>query len=277
MSLQRDIERLYDQEPSAIDRPAALKSFAEFKFFLNRGELRAAECTNHEWKVNQWVKKGIILGFRLGVLEDVSIDRRFRFFDRSTFPLKELSVNDGVRVVPGGSSIRDGAYVARGVVCMPPMYINVGAYVDEGTMVDSHALVGSCAQVGKRVHLSAASQIGGVLEPIGAMPVIVEDDVMVGGNCGIYEGTIVRKRAVIGAGTILTGGTPVYDAVKNVVYRKKGDLPLIIPENAVVVPGSRPMSGEWARVQGLTIATPVIVKYRDEKTDAATALEESLR
>jgi 2,3,4,5-tetrahydropyridine-2-carboxylate N-succinyltransferase len=277
MSLQRDIERLYDQDPAALDRDEALHSFAEFKFFLNRGEIRAAECRNRDWKVNQWVKKGIILGFRLGVLDDVSIDARFRYFDKSTFPLKALSLNDGVRLVPGGSSIRDGAFVARGVVCMPPMYINVGAYVDEGTMVDSHALVGSCAQVGKRVHLSAASQIGGVLEPIGAMPVIVEDDVMVGGNCGIYEGTMVRRRAVIGAGTILTGGTPVYDAVKNVVYRKQKDAPLVIPENAVVVPGSRPLAGEWARAQGLSVATPVIVKYRDEKTDAATALEESLR
>jgi 2,3,4,5-tetrahydropyridine-2-carboxylate N-succinyltransferase len=277
MSLERDIERLFDQEPAGVDRPAALRTFAEFKFFLNRGEIRAAECINREWKVNQWVKKGIILGFRLGVLEDVSIDQRFRFFDKSTFPLKTLAVADGVRVVPGGSSIRDGAFVARGVVCMPPMYINVGAYVDEGTMVDSHALVGSCAQVGKRVHLSAASQIGGVLEPVGAMPVIVEDDVMIGGNCGIYEGTIVRRRAVIGAGTILTGGTPVYDAVKNTVYRRQGDLPLVVPENAVVIPGSRPAAGEWARAQGLSVATPVIVKYRDEKTDAATALEESLR
>ena len=277
MSLQGDIERLYDQQPAAVDRPAALRSFAEFKFFLNRGEIRAAECRDGEWKVNAWVKKGIILGFRLGALEDVSIDARFRFFDKGTFPLKSLSVNDGVRLVPGGSSIRDGAFVARGVVCMPPMYINVGAYVDEGTMVDSHALVGSCAQVGKRVHLSAASQIGGVLEPAGAMPVIVEDDVLVGGNCGIYEGTIVRKRAVIAAGVILTGGTPVYDTVHDVVYRRLGNAPLVIPENAVVVPGSRPIAGAWARTQGLSVATPVIVKYRDEKTDAATALEESLR
>ena len=277
MSLQGDIERWYQEDPASIDRSAALRSFAEFKFFLNRGEIRAAERVGAEWRVNEWVKKGIILGFRLGVLEDVSIDQRFKFFDKSTFPLKGLSVSDGVRLVPGGSAVRDGAFVARGVVCMPPMYINVGAYVDEGTMIDSHALVGSCAQVGKRVHVSAAAQIGGVLEPAGALPVIVEDDVMVGGNSGIYEGTIVKRRAVIAAGTILTGGTPVYDAVKHQVYRRHGASPLIIPENAVVVPGSRPAGGDWAHAQGLAVATPVIVKYRDEKTDAATALEESLR
>lgn len=277
MSLQQEIENLYDQNSATLDRSAALHTFGEFKFFLNRGEIRAAEKHDGVWKVNGWVKKGIVLGFRIGVLKDVSIDARFRFFDKSTFPLKSLTAADGVRVVPGGSSIRDGAYVATGVVCMPPMYINVGAYVDEGTMVDSHALVGSCAQIGKRVHLSAASQIGGVLEPVGAMPVILEDDVMIGGNCGIYEGTIVSRGSVIGAGTILTGATPVYDTVRNLVYRREGESPLIIPENAVVIPGSRPLASEWARQRGLAIATPVIVKYRDERTDAATALEESLR
>jgi 2,3,4,5-tetrahydropyridine-2-carboxylate N-succinyltransferase len=277
MSLQLDIEALYDREVGTLDRASALAKFAEFKFFLNRGEIRAAEKDGGGWKVNHWVKKGIILGFRLGALEDVSIDARFRFFDKSTYPLKSLAVADGVRLVPGGSSIRDGAFVAPGVVCMPPMYINVGAYIDDGTMVDSHALVGSCAQIGKRVHLSAASQVGGVLEPIGAMPVIIEDDVMIGGNCGIYEGTIVSRRAVIGAGVIITGGTPVYDAVKQVVYRKNATTPLIIPQNAVVVPGSRPLDTEWGKARGLSVATPVIVKYRDEKTDAATALEESLR
>jgi 2,3,4,5-tetrahydropyridine-2-carboxylate N-succinyltransferase len=223
------------------------------------------------------VKKGIVLGFRLGMLEDQSIDARFRYFDKHTYPLKALAVADNVRLVPGGSSIRDGAYVAGGVVCMPPMYINVGAYVDEGTMVDSHALVGSCAQVGKRVHLSAASQLGGVLEPVGALPVIIEDDVMIGGNCGIYEGTIVSRGAVIGAGVILTGATPVYDTVKQQIYRKEGLRPLVIPENAVVIPGTRPLETSWGKSRGLSIATPVIVKYRDEKTDAATALEESLR
>lgn len=277
MSLQADIEALYDREPAAIDRAEALKTFSEFKFFLNRGEIRAAENREGVWLVNHWVKKGILLGFRLGALQDVSIDSRFRFFDRSTYPLKNLSAGDGVRLVPGGSSIRDGAFVARGVVCMPPMYINTGAYVDEGTMVDSHALVGSCAQVGKRVHISAAAQIGGVLEPVGAMPVIIEDDVLVGGNCGIYEGTIVSRRAVIAAGVILTGGTAVYDAVKQTVYRKTPQGPLIIPENAVIVPGSRPLDTGWGRSAGLSLATPVLVKYRDEKTDAATALEDSLR
>ena len=277
MALRNDIEELYGSDPAALDRASALSAFAEFKFFLNRGDIRAAEKVGGAWIVHHWVKKGIVLGFRLGALEDVSIDARFRFFDKSTYPLKALTVADNVRLVPGGSSIRDGAFVARGVVCMPPMYINAGAYVDEGTMVDSHALVGSCAQVGKRVHLSAASQIGGVLEPVGALPVIIEDDVLIGGNCGIYEGTIVSARAVIGAGVILTGGTPVYDAVKEVVYRKEGARPLVIPENAVVIPGSRPMENSWAKARGLSVATPVIVKYRDAKTDAATALEESLR
>ena len=277
MSLQHDIERLYDGDAATLDRAVALKMFHEFKFFLNRGEVRAAENVQGEWKVNHWVKKGILLGFRLGVLEDVSINNQFTFFDKSTYPLKKLTLNDGVRQVPGGSSIRDGAFVAKGVVCMPPMYINVGAYVDENTMVDSHALVGSCAQVGKRVHISAAAQIGGVLEPIGAMPVIVEDDVMIGGNCGIYEGAIVKRGAVIAAGVILTGGTPVYDVVRQTIYRKQGDQPLVIPENAVVVPGSRPLQGEWARSQQLSVASPIIVKYRDEKTAASTALEEALR
>jgi 2,3,4,5-tetrahydropyridine-2-carboxylate N-succinyltransferase len=277
VSLQQDIERLYDQSVSSIDRARALQVFNEFKFFLNHGEVRAAEPADGTWKVNHWVKKGILLGFRLGELEDFSVNSQFRYFDKSTYPLKKLTVSDGIREVPGGSAIRDGVFVARGVVCMPPMYINVGAYVDENTMVDSHALVGSCAQVGKRVHLSAASQLGGVLEPVGALPVIVEDDVLIGGNCGVYEGTIVKKGAVIGAGVILTGATPVYDVVKEKIYRKQGDAPLIIPENAVVVPGSRALVLDWARKEQLSILTPVIVKYRDEKTDAATALEESLR
>ncbi len=277
MSLQQRIEQLFTQDSGALDRAEALQTFQEFMFFLNRGEIRAAECIGDVWKVNRWVKQGILLGFRLGALVDASINARFRFFDKETFPLKRLTLDDGVRVVPGGSSVRDGAFVAKGVVMMPPAYINVGAHVEEGTMVDSHALVGSCAQVGKRVHLSAGSQIGGVLEPIGALPVIVEDDVMIGGNCGIYEGTIVRRRSVIGAGVILTGGTPVYDAVKERVYRKEGEHPLVIPENAVVIPGSRPLKNRWAAQEQLSIATPVIVKYRDEKTDASTALEESLR
>jgi 2,3,4,5-tetrahydropyridine-2,6-dicarboxylate N-succinyltransferase len=277
MSLQSDIEELFTQDAAQRDRARALKAFNEFKFFLNRGDVRAASKVGDRWVVNQWVKKGILLGFRLGELTDMSINGQFHYFDKTTYPLKHIATGDGIRVVPGGSSIRDGAYVARGVVCMPPMYINVGAYVDEETMVDSHALVGSCAQVGKRVHLSAGAQIGGVLEPIGAMPVIIEDNVLVGGNTGIYEGTTVRRGAVIGAGVILTGGTPVYDVVKNSIYRKQGDMPLTIPENAVVVPGSRPLAGEWARSENLSVITPVIVKYRDEKTSASTALEESLR
>lgn len=277
MSLQTDIERLFEQDVAHIDRTTALKAFAEFKFFLNRGEIRAASRVNNEWVVNHWVKKGILLGFRLGELVDLSINSQFRYFDKSTYPLKQISVSDGIREVPGGSSIRDGAFVARGVVCMPPMYINVGAYVDEETMVDSHALVGSCAQIGKRVHLSAGAQIGGVLEPVGAMPVIIEDQVLVGGSCGIYEGTIVRRGAVIGAGVILTGATPVYDVVRQTIYRKQGQTPLCIPEGAVVVPGSRAMKTGWAQHEQLSLTTPIIVKYKDEKTSASVALEESLR
>lgn len=277
MALQTEIEKLFEQEIGHVDRPAALKLFNEFKFFLNHGDVRAASRVNNEWVLHHWVKKGILLGFRLGELVDVSINSQFKYFDKNTFPLKQISLSDGVREVPGGSSIRDGAYVARGVVCMPPMYINVGAYVDEDTMVDSHALVGSCAQIGKRVHLSAGAQIGGVLEPIGAMPVIIEDDVLVGGSCGIYEGTIVRKGAVIGAGVILTGATPVYDTVRQTIYRRQGQTPLCIPEGAVVVPGSRAMKTAWAQSQQLSLTTPIIIKYKDEKTSASTALEESLR
>jgi len=277
MVLQHDIEQIFDGDSSAMDRTKALQLFNEFKFFLNRGEIRAAERIGGEWHVHAWVKKGILLGFRLGVLEDVSINVHFKYFDKSTYPLKKISVADGIRIVPGGSSVRDGAYIGSGVVCMPPMYVNVGAYVDDGTMIDSHVLVGSCAQVGKRVHLSAGVQIGGVLEPIGALPVIIEDDVMVGGNCGIYDGTIIRKGAVIGAGVILTRGTPVHDTVRELIYRYDGGRPLVIPENAVVVPGSRPLAGAWAQQQKLAVASPVIVKYRDAKTDGATALESALR
>jgi 2,3,4,5-tetrahydropyridine-2-carboxylate N-succinyltransferase len=277
MTLQQQIEQLFEEDARSLDPSHAIRVFNEFKFFLNRGEIRAAQKIRGEWHVNQWVKKGILLGFKLGELADVSINSQFRFFDKHTYPLKHLTLADGVREVPGGSSIRDGAYVARGVVCMPPMYINVGAYVDEETMVDSHALVGSCAQIGKRVHLSAGTQIGGVLEPVGELPVIIEDDVLIGGNCGVYEGTMIKEGAVIGAGVILTAGTPVYDIVKKTVRRKHEGKPLTIPERAVVVPGSRPLSAEWARDNGLSVATPVIVKYRDEKTSASTALEESLR
>lgn len=277
MSLQSDIEQLYAQDPPALDRARAVQIFNELKFFLNRGEVRAAEKVHGEWRVNHWVKKGILLGFKIGELEDFSLNMHFRYFDKSTYPLKQLSVGDGVRLVPGGSSIRDGAYVARGVVCMPPMYINVGAFVDEHTMIDSHALIGSCAQVGKWVHVSAGVQIGGVLEPVGAMPVIIEDHVLVGGSCGIYEGTIVEQGAVIGAGVILTRSTPVYDVARQITYRRQGDKPLVIPERAVVVPGNRPLSGGWAQAQQLSIATPIIIKYRDDKTDASTVLEDILR
>jgi 2,3,4,5-tetrahydropyridine-2,6-dicarboxylate N-succinyltransferase len=282
MALKEQIESLYAQAISALDRDSALRIFHDLKFFLNRGEVRAAapstEPGNMEgWIVNTWVKKGILLGFRLGSIEDYSPNSQYHFFDKTTFPLKNITIEDKVRIVPGGTSVRDASYVAPNVVIMPPAYINVGAYVGEGTMVDSHALVGSCAQVGKRVHVSAATQIGGVLEPVGAMPVIVEDDVMIGGNCGIYEGTIVKRRAVIGTGVILTGSTPVYDLVNGTVYRRTADRPLVIPEGAVVVQGSRQVDGAFARQHGIAVYTPVIVKYRDEKTDAATALEESLR
>ena len=249
---------------------------------LERGAVRAAERTPEgEWRAVPWVKRGILLGFRAGAVVDMSPPsgavQSFRFFDKHTFPTRPLTVDDGVRVVPGGSTIRRGAHVARGVVCMPPMFVNVGAYIGEGTMVDSHALVGSCAQIGARVHLSAAAQIGGVLEPINASPVVIEDEVVVGGNCGVYEGTVVRARAVLGAGVVLTRGTPVYDLVNERVYRGSAAQPLEIPADAVVVPGARRVKGSWAEEQGLTLQTPVIVKYRDDKTDMATALEGWLR
>ena len=282
MTLREQIEHFYSQDPATLGREDALRAFNEFKFFLNQGEVRAAVKSSDEgnkegWIVNTWVKKGILLGFRLGTIRDYSPAAHFHFYDKNTFPLKHFAEDSGVRIVPGGTSVRDGCFVAAGVVIMPPAYINVGAYVDEGTMVDSHALVGSCAQVGKRVHVSAATQIGGVLEPIGALPVIIEDDVMIGGNCGIYEGTIVKRRTVIGTGVILTGSTPVYDLVRGTTYRKTPAQPLVIPEGAVVVQGSRNIEGEFAQRHRLSIYTPIIVKYRDEKTDAATALEEGLR
>jgi len=251
---------------------------------LEAGSVRAAEKdpATGEWRAVPWVKRGILLGFRVGGVIDMSIrssneDIALCFFDKDTYPPRSMSLADGVRIVPGGSSIRRGAYLASGVVCMPPMYINVGAHVGSGTMIDSHALVGSCAQVGERVHLSAAAQLGGVLEPVNASPVVVEDDVVVGGNCGIYEGTVVRRRAVIGAGVVLTRGTPVYDLERQTVHRAENGKPLVIPENAVVVPGARAVKGEWGQAQGISLQTPVIVKYRDEKTDAATALESWLR
>lgn len=281
-TLKEQIEGFFSQDIKTLDKPSALRAFNELKFFLNAGEIRAAYRSSNEgnsngWVVNDWVKKGILLGFRLGELTDVSLNEQFRYFDKSTFPLKRITLDHQVRLVPGGTTIRDGAFVAKNVVIMPPAYINVGAFVDEGSMIDSHALVGSCAQIGKRVHLSAAAQIGGVLEPIGAMPVVIEDDVMVGGNCGIYEGTIVKRRCVIGSGVTLTGSTPVYDLVREEIHRRTSESPLLIPEGAVVVQGSRHIDQSFARKHHLALYTPLIIKYRDEKTDAATALEENLR
>lgn len=278
MALREEIEELSrSADPSVNSRAREL--FTEFKAGLNRGEIRAAERAHDgSWHTNPWVKRGILLGFRLGILSDMSpADGSLRFFDKDTYPVRPLTPEHNVRIVPGGSSVRDGAFVAPGVVCMPPMYINVGAYVDEGTMIDSHALVGSCAQVGKRVHLSAAAQVGGVLEPVGAMPVIIEDDVLVGGNCGVYEGTILRAGAVLAPGTILTGATPVYDLVREQVYRRTDDGPLEIPAGAVVVPGTRAVKSERGVAWGLSLYAPVIVKYRDEKTDRAVQLEDYLR
>jgi 2,3,4,5-tetrahydropyridine-2,6-dicarboxylate N-succinyltransferase len=265
-------------ELTAGRKAEALAVFNEFKAALNRGEVRAASRRDDgRWTVNGWVKRGILLGFRLGGLVDCSINDDFRFYDKDTYPLKRIGINDGVRVVPGGSSVRDGAYLGQGVTIMPPAYINVGAYVGDGTMVDSHALVGSCAQVGRRCHVSAAAQIGGVLEPVGALPVIIEDEVLVGGNCGVYEGTIVRERAILASGVILTGGTPVYDAVRGEVYRRTEEQPLEIPAGAVVVAGSRAITVGPAKNWGLSVYTPVIVKYRDEKTEASVKLEDFLR
>jgi 2,3,4,5-tetrahydropyridine-2-carboxylate N-succinyltransferase len=274
--LRVEIER-FSERLERGDEGAALVAFRALKSALNAGQVRAAErAADGTWRANAWVKAGILLGFRLGHVGP-AVGGPFPFYDKDTFPLRPLGAEDGVRVVPGGSAIRDGCYIARGVVCMPPMYINVGAWVDEGTMVDSHALVGSCAQIGRRVHLSAAAQIGGVLEPAGALPVVIEDDVLVGGNCGVYEGTVVRERAVLAPGTVLTGGTAVFDLVHDRVYRRDGDRPLEIPAGAVVVPGTRPVrSGPGAR-EGIGLYAPVIVKYRDERTDAAVRLEELLR
>lgn len=278
MSLNTDIE-LYFSSKELIQKQKnkAILAFKEMIKLLNKGEVRSAEKRGGVWHANEWVKKGILLGFRLGKLKDMSIDKNFRYYDKDTLPLKPLKINDGVRMVMGGSSARSGCYIGKGVICVPPMYINIGAYVDENSLIDSHALVGSCAQIGKNIHLSAAAQIGGVLEPINSVPVIIEDDVMIGGNSGLYEGTIVQKRAVIGAGCIITGSTPVYDTVKGKIYRKTKDEPLIIPEGAVVVAGSRPLQSQFGIDNNLSIYTPVIIKYRDDKTDAATALEESLR
>ena len=281
--LQTAIERHFAAGPSAIGDPSAMAVFLSLRAALESGEVRAASpdpASPTGWRVNAWVKRGILLGFRLGNMEE-SAAGRLSFIDKHTYPVRHFTTADGVRIVPGGSAIRSGAYVARGVVCMPPMYINAGAWVDEGTMVDSHALVGSCAQIGKRVHLSAGAQIGGVLEPVNASPVVIEDDALVGGNSGVYEGTIVRGGAVLAAGTILTRGTPVFDLVNGTILRATPDLPLIIPQNAVVVPGSRAVAKgkghELSQDWGLSLYAPVIVKYRDEKTDLSTTLEDLLR
>jgi 2,3,4,5-tetrahydropyridine-2-carboxylate N-succinyltransferase len=278
--LQVEIERLYDEKPEVYS-DEHFQLFEKFKTALNQGKVRAAEpdsSTPTGWRVNTWVKKGILLGFRMGGIVDMSVDaERQPFFDKSTYPVKRFTAHSGVRIVPGGSSIRDGCYIGKGVTCMPPMYINAGAYVDDGTMVDSHALVGSCAQVGRNCHVSAASQIGGVLEPVGALPVIVEDDVLVGGNCGIYEGTVVKRRAVLGTGTILNRSTPVYDLVRNTVHRATDDEPLIIPEEAVIVAGARAITSGPGKDWGISVYTPVIVKYRDAKTDTKIQLEDLLR
>jgi 2,3,4,5-tetrahydropyridine-2-carboxylate N-succinyltransferase len=282
--LQQEIERHFASGITAASDPAAMTAFLALRSALEAGEVRAASpdaASPTGWRVNAWVKRGILLGFRLGALEEMPAAGLsfpgLSFVDKHTYPARHFTAADGVRVVPGGSSVRAGAYVSRGVVCMPPMYVNVGAYIDEGTMVDSHALVGSCAQVGKRVHLSAAAQIGGVLEPVNASPVVVEDDVLVGGNCGIYEGAVVRKGAVLAAGTILTRGTPLFDLVNGTVVRGTADLPLIVPENAVVVPGARAVNKGQGRQWGLSLYAPAIVKYRDDKTDLSTALEDLLR
>ncbi len=276
--MQVEIERLFDEKPAQYTADH-FRLFEEFRAALDEGRVRAAEpdaASPTGWSVNAWVKKGILLGFRLGGIVDMSVGT-LSFRDKHTYPLKQFGEESGVRVVPGGSSVRSGAYVARSVTCMPPMYINAGAYVDEGTMVDSHALVGSCAQVGKNCHISAASQIGGVLEPVNASPVIIEDEVLVGGNCGVYEGTVVKRRAVLGTGTILNRSTPVYDLVRQTVHRATEDQPLVIPEEAVIVAGARAVTSGAGKAWGISVYTPVIVKYRDARTDAKIQLEDLLR
>ncbi len=276
MNLQEEIRQLAEKsEFTADDR----KVFEQFKEALRNGAIRAAEKNSDgNWHTNKWVKQGILLGFKMGEMVEMSKESEtFQFFDKDTYPLRPMNLENKVRIVPGGSTIRDGSYIAPGVVCMPPMYVNVGAYVDEGTMIDSHALVGSCAQIGKNVHLSAAAQIGGVLEPIGAMPVVIEDDVLVGGNTGVYEGTIVREKAVLASGVILTRSTPVFDLVNGEIIKSDGENPLEIPANAVVVQGSRAITSGFGKENGLSIYAPIIVKYRDEKTDASTQLEDYLR
>jgi 2,3,4,5-tetrahydropyridine-2-carboxylate N-succinyltransferase len=280
MTLAEEITDLVDAG-AAADRESARAAFARLRAALSSGAVRAAEPdpTNPVgWRVNTWVKQGILLGFRFGDIVDASIDHgRWPFYDKDTLPIKTFAAGAGVRIVPGGSSVRDGAYVAPGVICMPPMYVNIGAWIGEQSLIDSHALVGSCAQVGARVHVSAGAQIGGVIEPVGALPVIIEDDALVGGNTGIYEGAIIKARAVIGAGTVLTGSTPVYDLVNGDIIRPTADRPLVVPEGAVVVPGARRVTAGKGPEWGLSLSTPVIVKYRDSRTDTRTELEAWIR
>jgi 2,3,4,5-tetrahydropyridine-2,6-dicarboxylate N-succinyltransferase len=280
MSLAQSITDIFAQGRTA-SKDTARELFAQLRAELSAGRVRAAEPDSTSptgWRVNVWVKQGILLGIRFGDLVDMGIGKgRLPFFEKDTMPLKSLDVASDVRLVPGGSSVRDGAYLGKGIICLPPMFINIGAYVGDGTLVDSHALVGSCAQIGQRVHLSAAAQIGGVIEPVGAMPVIVEDDVLVGGNCGVYEGAIIKRRAVLAAGTIITGSTPIYDLPNERIITPESGQPLVVPEGAVVVPGARQVSAGAGREWGLSLATPVIVKYRDEKTDARTELERWIR
>jgi 2,3,4,5-tetrahydropyridine-2-carboxylate N-succinyltransferase len=278
--MTHDTQKEMENLPSLTDanKEEIHEVLKRFLNALNCGEIRSAEPDGKGgWRANMWIKQGILQCFKVGELCDMSINEDFRFFDKDTIPLREFSLSDNVRIVPGGSSIRTGSYIAKGVICMPPMYINIGAYVDEGTMIDSHALVGTCAQIGKRVHLSAAAQIGGVLEPAGARPVIVEDDVMIGGNCGVYEGVLIRRRAVLGSGVILNASTPVYDLVNETILRSSAENPLEIPEGAVVIAGARKVKSPFGEEHGLSMAAPMIVKYRDEKTDARTALESALR
>lgn len=279
-TLEASITRLAAAGADA-SREEARQAFSALRLALSEGTIRAAEpdpASPSGWKVNAWVKRGILLGFRFGDVIDMSADHgRWPFFDKDTLPLKTIGAWSAVRLVPGGSTVRDGAWLGRGVICMPPMFVNIGAYVGDETLIDSHALVGSCAQIGSRVHLSAAAQIGGVIEPVGALPVIVEDDVLVGGNCGVYEGTIVKRRAVLAAGTILTGSMPIYDLPNDRVIEPVAGQPLVVPEGAVVVPGTRPVTSGRGREWGLSVATPIIIKYRDERTSARTALESWIR
>jgi 2,3,4,5-tetrahydropyridine-2,6-dicarboxylate N-succinyltransferase len=278
--LETDITDLVSSAASA-DREAARAVFARLRAALSAGTVRAAEpdpASPTGWRVNTWVKQGILLGFRFGDLADASMDHgRLPFYDKDTLPLKRPGIEARVRIVPGGSAIRDGAYLAPGVICMPPMYVNIGAWVGPDTLIDSHALIGSCAQVGARVHVSAAAQIGGVIEPVGALPVIVEDEVLIGGNTGVYEGVVIKARAVIAAGTVLTGSTPVYDLVKGEILKPTAERPLVVPEGAVVVPGARAVTAGKGPEWKLSLATPVIVKYRDSRTDTRTELEAWIR